>query len=186
MKYLRRLALGMAVLAAMTAAGCGRAGNTQQGGANDRQNSRNRQEMPDMGTQGIITEVGKDSVTIAVMPANSRPMGDQNRQPSGSDTPNKPSGTPPSGDGKAPQGAMDTSSWEEKTYKVDSATKIVQMSMDNPSGGTTALKLSDLKAGDRVGIKEGSSSGTAGTITIMQGMPGGPGGGPAPSSGSKS
>lgn len=188
MKSLRRVALGMAVLAAMTAAGCGKAGNTQQSGANNRQNSQNRQNMLDMGTRGIITEVGTDSVTIAVMPTDSMQGGGMDRQPSGSGAPDKPSGTPPSGDGKAPSATMDTSNWEKKTYKVDSNTKINQLSMDS-SSGSTALKLSDLKAGDNVGIQESSTSGTAGTITVMQGMPGGPGGqgnGPAPSSGTKS
>jgi hypothetical protein len=85
---------------------------------------------------------------------------------------------------------MDTSSWDKKTYKIDSGTKIVQ---DGSTGGT-ALKLSDLKTGESVVVAERSGvSGTAGQITVMQLGQGGPGGqggpsgsAPAPQSTSKS
>lgn len=126
------------------------------------------------GTMGIITQIGSDSITLAVMPQGAGPQGGQ----PGGGAP-QVSGAPQGGNG-AQQPQMDTSGWEKKSYKIDSGTQIVQ----GGSNGGAALKLSDLKTGESVAVTERSgAAGTAGQITVMQfgqGGPGGPGGQGAP------
>lgn len=175
--------------AALTlAAGCGKA----DPGGSAAPGSSARPQGTMSGAMGVVTQVGADSITIAVMPQGMGGNGgqmsggsglpDRNGAPRGSGGP-APTGGMPGPEGSMP--AMDTSGWQTQTYRIDDKTKITQGAMQGQDGGQ-ALTAADLKAGDSVVITErsGTAAVTADQITVTQGMggmPGGPGGNPAPS-----
>jgi hypothetical protein len=179
----------------VVAAGCGNTSNAQQN-----QNSNVPQGMS--GTMGVITEVSANSITIAVMPQGQNGgFGDDSQRPSGSGRPNAsgaPQDSQASGQPDGTPGAMptfDTSSWEKKTFTIDSQTKITQgQTRGSSNSESKTLAASDLKAGDSVSIEARSGQDTvAGAITVTAGMWGGePGQGgpqgsaPAPSETAKS
>jgi hypothetical protein len=190
MKVWQRVAAALTLVAALGLAGCQSKSNANaQGNGSDGQG-----QFPQIqGTMGIVTDISDSSITIAVMPqgqgfggqGGNRAQGGTNRaRGSGSPQRTAPADNGQNGDAAA-RPTMDTSSWEKKTFTIDSSTKITQMSRGNGSSGQSAtLKASDITTGESVAIAERSGkTGTADTINVMGamgrgGFDGGQGAGP--------
>jgi hypothetical protein len=172
MKAKHRIILLSGALAALLvlATGCGKA--AQPGG--DGARGPGAQDGFE-GTMGFITGVTDSSITVAVMPqGNGGQRPDGSGAPGGSGMP-QGSGAPRSSaspGGQRPEGSttIDTSSWEKKTFTIDSSTKITEGQGDSAK----TLTAADLKAGDSVRITErDGAAGTADTISLMNFKTGG-------------
>ena len=169
MKAWQRMALAAALIAALGLAGCqSKASANTQGNA---QGNGQGQPTAIDGTMGIVTAISDNSMPQGQGFGQGGPQGTGRPQGGPQNSAQPDQGQAPGGPDSTSGATVDTSGWEQKTYAIDSSTKITKMSRangDSNSAQSTAIKASDIKSGESVRITERSGqTGTADTISVM-------------------
>lgn len=185
-KYVAIL-MGIVMTAAMLS-GCGQQGNTENTTPNTSVESNGEEQQSDE-VLGEVTEVGEDSITIAV--GTKKDMGEAPGGGSGENGEKPEGGAPGGGNGGGEKPSMLDLTGEEKTISITDSTVITKTSMGKPGDdtedsskeeSTETIALSDISVGDTVSVTL-DEDGTATAITVQSMGGGGMGGAPSQSQG---